>query len=476
MGNGTRIAIIDAYGDPSLSADLSSFSSLTGLSSVVLNTFYPDGRPTRTNSGWALETALDVEWVHSIAPSATIDLVVAFDPSLGHMFDGIAYVANSLPKETALSMSFGLPESSYPTTGSFTIASTHQLLVTISSHGTTSFASSGDSGATSCCNPEYPSSDPLVVAVGGTSLTLNPDGSYGSETAWSGSGAGSSSMFPKPTWQQGLGDSARDTADVSYNGDPSTGFLVVQGGVRYQVGGTSAGSPQWAALVDLASQAYSQTYGSIGAKLYKLSSYQDITSGSNGFFAAGTGWDYPTGLGTPDANATVYALSPTIHVPLSNSTRFQGNNIIITGSLAVTPGNNTFSGYATVNAANKTTGVVVFNKTYTIPSTKLDTPAPGVQSSIFLLNVVVKPYNLSSIAYLLLRGVTATVSFGVTRQVDIHYTGFVSIIDASALALAFGSKSASVNYNPLADLDANGIVDIVDASILALNFGAPDYF
>src|SRR4029077_6100246 len=174
-GNGTRIAIIDAYGDPSLSNDLSSFDSLTSLPSLTLNIFYPDGSPRRTDSGWALETALDVEWAHSIAPSATIDLVVAFDSSLGHIFDGIAYVANSLPNEKVLSMSFGLAELSYPTTGSFTIAATHQLLVTITSHGTTSFASSGDAGATSCCNPQYPASDPLVVAVGGTSLTLNPD-------------------------------------------------------------------------------------------------------------------------------------------------------------------------------------------------------------------------------------------------------------------------------------------------------------
>jgi subtilase family serine protease len=149
MGNGTRIAIIDAYGDPSLSADLSSFDSLTGLPPVTLNIFYPDG-PRRTNSGWALETALDVEWAHSIAPAATIDLVVAFDSALGHIFDGIGFVASSLPSEKVLSMSFGLSELPYPTTGSFTIAATHQLFATITSHGTVPFASSGDSGASSC--------------------------------------------------------------------------------------------------------------------------------------------------------------------------------------------------------------------------------------------------------------------------------------------------------------------------------------
>src|SRR5256712_4156276 len=281
QGNGTRIAIVDAFGDPTLSTDLSSFDSLTGLPTASVNIFYPDGVPKRMSSSWAVETSLDVEWAHAIAPTATIDLVVAFDSSLGSVFDGIAYVANSLPSETVLSMSFGLAESSYPTTGSFTIGATHQLFVTMTSHGTTPFASSGDSGAATCCNPQYPASDPLVVAVGGTSLTLNSDASYGSETTWTGSGAGSSTIFTKPTWQQGLGDSMRDIVDVAYDADPNTGVLVVRGGLEYQVGGTSAGSPQWAALIDLASQANGQTYGSINSKLYKLSSYHDITLGSD---------------------------------------------------------------------------------------------------------------------------------------------------------------------------------------------------
>jgi len=151
----------------------------------------------------------------------------------------------------------------------------------------------------------------LVVAVGGTSLILNSDSSYAGETAWSGSSAGSSVIFTKPSWQVGLGDSMRDIVDVSYDGDPNTGVLVVQGGKEFQVGGTSAGSPQWAALAALANQANTQSYGSLSPKLYKLTSYHDVTAGSNGFFSAKPGWDYPTGLGTPDANATVTSLAPT---------------------------------------------------------------------------------------------------------------------------------------------------------------------
>jgi subtilase family serine protease len=437
-GNGTRIAIIDAYGDPSLSNDLSSFDSLTGLPSLTLNIFYPDGSPRRTDSGWALETALDVEWAHSIAPSATIDLVVAFDSGLGHIFDGIAYVANSLPNEKVLSMSFGLAELSYPTTGSFTIAATHQLLVTINSHGTTSFASSGDAGATSCCNPQYPASDPLVVAVGGTSLTLNPDASYGSETAWTGSGAGSSTVFTKATWQQGLGDSMRDITDVSYVGDPNTGVLVVQGGLEYQVGGTSAGSPQWAALIDLASQANGQTYGSISTKLYKLSSYHDITSGSDTFFTAGPGWDYPTGLGSPDANAIVNALSPAIHVSLNSRIVFEGVSVATTGSLGILVTNRTLSGTASVITTNSTTGTVLFNKTYTIPNIKLSNVTSTLQGS-FALRISVSPNPLSSDITIKEIAGNATASIGITRSVDVNGDGKIDILDLAFVANTFGS-------------------------------------
>lgn len=327
-GNGTRIAIIDAFGDPPLSSDLASFDTLTGLPSAPVNLYFPDGVPKFRNSGWALETALDVEWAHAIAPAATIDNVIAFDASFGHIFDAIAFVANSLPNETVLSMSFGAAESTYPATGPLTIAATHQLFVTIASHGTTAFASSGDSGASSCCNIQYPASDPLVASVGGTTLTLKSDASYSSETAWSGSSAGASIVFSKPTWQQGLGDSMRDIVDVSYDGDPNTGVLVVQGGKTFQVGGTSAGSPQWAALAALASQANSIKYGSIAPRLYKISSYHDITAGSDGFFSATIGWDYPTGLGTPDANAIVNALG-LFNFTVSNS---GGINVLQGGS------------------------------------------------------------------------------------------------------------------------------------------------
>src|SRR5207237_7956930 len=119
-----------------------------------------------------------------------------------------------------------------------------------------------------------------------------------------------------------------DSVDVSYDGDPSAGVLVVQGGIEYRVGGTSVGAPQWAGLIALASQANSQTYAAINAKLYTLTSYHDILTGSDGYFSSGSGWDYPTGLGTPDAYATVSALSPGIPLNINETETFQESTLL----------------------------------------------------------------------------------------------------------------------------------------------------
>jgi len=474
-GNNTSIAIIDAYGDPNIVNDLATFDSITGLPPAKLNIFYPDGPPRQKNTGWAVETSLDVEWAHAIAPSATIDLVIGVDSRLGNLFDAISFVANSLPNEASVSMSFGLSESSYPTTGSFTIAATHQLFTTIVSHGTTPVASSGDSGASSCCNVQYPSSDPLVVAVGGTSLTLNSTASYISESAWSGSTAGASLVFSKPSYQQGVGDSLRDTVDVSYDADPNTGVLVVEAGSLYQVGGTSAGAPQWAALIALASQANGVRYGAVDGKLYKISDYHDPIGGTDGFFFATAGWDFPTGLGTPDADRVVMDLAPNMSVGVNNSTLFSGLRITTTGNLVINPLGHNLTGTVTVTAVNATTGGLIFSKTYALPGLSLVNRTSSFRTA-FLLDIGVLPYSLSSDIAVTLAGTSVTLSVQVTRQIDIDMNGTVNISDASILGGSWQSSIGSTNYDPKADLDASGKIDIVDVSIFGAYWLSPNFF
>lgn len=469
-GTGTRIAIIDAYGDPTMSKDLSTFDSITALPPTTMTTYYPDGQSALRDSGWALETALDVEWAHAIAPAAKIDLVVSYDSGLGHMFDAMSLVANTLTNETVLSMSFGLSESQYPTSGSLTIAATHNLFVTMTSHGTTPFASSGDNGATTCCDVSYPASDPLVVAVGGTTLNLDSSANYVSETTWSGSGAGSSIVFSKPTWQQGHGDTMRDIVDVSYDADPNTGVLVIEGSGQFAVGGTSASSPQWAGLVALASQAGNHRYGSIAPKLYNLTSYHDITSGSDGFFNAGTGWDYPTGLGTPDANLFVSSLAGPV-VPLRSSNIFQGLNVTSTGSLSVNIPGLTVSGTATVVATNSTTGLQVFTKDYTLSNIRLQNMTTN-QMARFLLTIPATPYPLSTDITLNIQGTKTTTQTQVTRDINISGGGSVNINDVTVVISDYGHVQGSPGYNPQADLAATGTVGIADVTIGIVYYGA----
>ncbi len=340
-------------------------------------------------------------------------------------------------------MSFGLSENQYPTTGGLTIAATHQLFVTMTSHGTTPFASSGDNGATTCCDVSYPASDPLVIAVGGTTLNLDTSANYSSETTWSGSGAGSSIVFSKPSWQQGLGDTMRDITDVSYDADPNTGVLVIQGGggQRFEVGGTSAGSPQWAALTALTSQASNHRYGSLASKLYRLTSYHDVTTGSDGFFNAGSGWDYPTGLGTPDANVLVTSFAPP-SASIQSSGIFQGLNVTTTGNLQINNSTMTVSGTATVRATNATTGQLVFSRNYTLTNIRLQNETTS-HVSRFLLSIPVNPYALSVDITLTVQSSKATTQVVVTRLINISTTGTVNISDVTTIVADIIRKPTS---------------------------------
>jgi subtilase family serine protease len=152
-----------------------------------------------------------------------------------------------------------------------------------------------------------------VLAVGGTTLTLNPDGSYSSEKAWSGSGGGISAYEPRPTWQSSANPANnRGVPDVAYDADPASGFSVYDS-VRYQgqagwfnVGGTSAGAPQWAAFIAIVNSGRT-TPLSGPAAIYSAwtpssPNFNDITSGANGscgaVCTAVPGYDYVTGVGS----------------------------------------------------------------------------------------------------------------------------------------------------------------------------------
>jgi len=322
QGAGQVIGIVDAYDDPNIESDLGAFDSTFSLPACTSSTgcfrkVYAQGSRPSTNSGWALEISLDVEWAHAIAPQANIVLVEAASNSFSNLMQAVDVAVQN--GASVVSMSFGGGEFSGETSYDSHFAG----------NGVTFTASSGDSGN----GVEYPAASPGVVAVGGTTLTTATGGSYASETAWSGSGGGQSTVENEPLYQAlypipNDPSGWRGVPDVSYDGDPNTGFAVYDT-VRYQgqsgwfqVGGTSAGAPQWAALFAIANSmrvaGKKATLSSTNNAVYNVakanlsSNFHDITSGTNGscgtLCTAVTGYDYVTGLGSPQANNVVPAL------------------------------------------------------------------------------------------------------------------------------------------------------------------------
>jgi len=303
-GSGQTIAIIDAYGSPTLANDLKVFCTTFGLPQATLGVYYPQGKPSG-NSGWALETTLDVEWAHAIAPGARIVLVVAKSASISNLLGAVDYAVNTLGAKQ-VSMSWGSAEFSSEASYDFHFNKT----------GVSFFASSGDSGA----GVIWPAASPNVVAVGGTTLHLDSTGNALTETGWSGSGGGVSVYYKQPVWQASFASSlGRAVPDVSYDADPATGFPVYissyNGSTGWiQVGGTSAGAPQWTAQQALINAARSTTMSSAGSHLYSTAAsaytdFFDITSGTNGAFFCSPGYDKVTGLGSPNAPALVPAMA-----------------------------------------------------------------------------------------------------------------------------------------------------------------------
>jgi subtilase family serine protease len=322
-GSGQTIAIVSAYDDPNIVNDLNAFDmqfKLPAASLSVLNqvggAVLPEADPT---GAWESEDALDVEWAHAMAPGANLMLVEANSDNLSDLL-AAARTAADVPGVSVVSMSWGNAEVQNE-------INYDDIFTTPAGHtGVTFVASSGDSGAP----PIYPAVSPNVLAVGGTTLTVDSLGNWVSETAWSGSGGGISAYEPQPSYQHGVVSQSltqRTSPDVAYDANSATGFAVydsysANGGPDgwTDIAGTSAGAPQWAALIAIANQGRalageptldgpSQTLPMI----YQMpaTNFHDILTGSSTgkpAYSAGPGYDLVTGRGSPLADQVVYYL------------------------------------------------------------------------------------------------------------------------------------------------------------------------
>lgn len=367
-GAGQTIVIVDAYGSPTIASDLALFDAVFGIPNPPSFTIIcpaggcPALPPSQLNSrnphgefGWTIETSLDVEYAHAMAPGAAIVLDVASSSS-GNAINVAESMVIPMFPGAIMSQSFGIPEYLVHNNNA-QVLQAEQNYAQATSLGWTIFASAGDSGATngiSTPNALFPSSDPLVTAVGGTQGDPYPAGlaagacpstgsctpsGYGGEQVWNepafdaASGGAPSLLFSTPSFQSGLGLSSRTTPDVSYNAAVNGGVLVVwsacptcigaTGPVFFIVGGTSAGSPQWAAIAALADQKAGTSLGDLNPAIYAIgndagkyaSDLHDITVGNNQLvgtpvgFSAATGWDDASGWGTPNVTNLVADLA-----------------------------------------------------------------------------------------------------------------------------------------------------------------------
>jgi hypothetical protein len=371
-GSGQTIAIVVAYDDPNVGADLKQFDRQNGLSDPPSFVKYVQSGLTQVDPGWSLEAALDVEWAHAMAPRANIALVEAKSASLNDLFGAVNY-ARSLSGVVAVEMSWGTGEfygqNAYD--GLFTAPAGH-IGGSGLPGGVTFVAASGDSGAWS--GTMYPATSPNVLSVGGTTLRLGTNASYSSEQGWYGSTGGFSALEPAPSYQLGAQASTgvsyglRTTPDVSMVGDPATGLSVYSsvsyGGQSgwFTVGGTSAAAPLWAGLVAVADQGLALAgKGSLAgaqAALYSIpsSAFHQVTSGFNGY-SAGGGYNLVTGLGSPIANRVVAGLLATQNV--YNVSGFPAPNL--TSTLRVTA-------RITVSTSDDTSGSTASGSSTSIPS------------------------------------------------------------------------------------------------------------
>jgi hypothetical protein len=300
-GSGLTVAIVDALDDPTAEADLAVYRAQYGLPACTsangcfkkVNQSGSTSSLPKADEGWAGEIALDLDMVSAICPDCNILLVEATSASMADL--GAAVNTAVRLGAVAVSNSYGGSEDSTVTSAETTYFNHPGVFIT---------ASSGDDGF----GASYPATSAHVTAVGGTTLTRSTSASRGwTEKAWSGAGSGCSTMVAKPSWQKDTSCTKRMMADVAAVADPNSGVAVYcsygNNGGWSVVGGTSAASPIIAstfALTALTSQTAQYSYA-------HTDEFFDVTSGSNGSCSGKTyectavsGYDGPTGNGTPN--------------------------------------------------------------------------------------------------------------------------------------------------------------------------------
>lgn len=330
-GSGETVAIVE-LGGGYRQQDLDHYFGGLDLAVPAVRAVGVDGASNNPGSDENVDTevTLDIEVAGALAPKA--EFVVYFAPNTDKGFvDAVKKAAHADPTPTAISISWGQSEDAWSAQSREALDG---ALADAAALGVTVCAAAGDRGSSDGASDgeahaDFPASSPHVLGCGGTSLVADASGTVDSETVWSSGGSGGatgggvSDAFDLPEWQQHAGvpqreggGAGRGVPDVAADADPATGYQVLVGRERSVVGGTSAVAPLWAALVARLAQSLGSPLGLAQPRLYAgvrpdtvVDGFRDVTSGDNGAYRAGPGWDACTGLGVPEGSALLRHLS-----------------------------------------------------------------------------------------------------------------------------------------------------------------------
>ncbi len=319
-GSGQTLALFEL--DGFTMSDITAYKQAFNLPNTPIQTILIDGFNGLPGSG-AGEVTLDIELMLALAPGVS-KILVYEGPNSGQ---GVVDTYNRIATDNlakSVSTSWGLSETD--STGAL-MAAENQIFTQMAAQGQAIFAAAGDNGAYdngSTLSVDDPASQPMVVGVGGTSLYVNVNGSYNSETTWAGGGGGISSVWSIPSWQAPVISSPsngshtmRNVPDVALDSDPNTGYLIYFNNGWYIFGGTSCAAPLWAAFWSLVNQgranAGQASLGFPNPVLYQLNQTSAYASGfhdikdlsTNGYYPAVNGYDLATGWGTFIADALI---------------------------------------------------------------------------------------------------------------------------------------------------------------------------
>jgi kumamolisin len=272
---------------------------------------------------------LDIEVSGAVAPGANIVVYFADNTDAGFLNAITTAVHDSTNNPSVVSISWGGPESSWTQQA---MTSMDEAFQSAAAMGVTVCVAAGDGGSTDGVDDglnhvDFPASSPNVLACGGTTLVASGN-TVTSETVWNelangegATGGGISDVFPLPGWQNAAGvppsanpnqNVGRGVPDVSGNADPTTGYVTLVDGQPDVIGGTSAVAPLLAGLIALINESNGKPSGLINPLLYQSAStaadFTDVTTGNNGAYSAGPGWDPCTGLGSPIGTQVAAAL------------------------------------------------------------------------------------------------------------------------------------------------------------------------